>query len=175
MEHRWRVQVPKSPGHGALRLRCGITVVQCFHSPSCGISSTSHLATRCTQGTNASGLAATVLSTSPAGFTPGLPLVQCSRPDCSPVLASGFDAGTSLSQGWCAARDQQRSRSLMRVNTRVQFPFDLARPIPRQATDRADAPFLVTHLISIFSPFPSQVYLSASPHVRFSRLSRLIV
>ena len=37
-------------------------------------------------------------------------------------LASGFDAGGPLGQGWCSAHDQQHSPSFVRVNAR-EFDF----------------------------------------------------
>src|SRR5712691_8383827 len=47
-----------------------LSLFACLARP---IPSTSHLATPCTQGTNALGLAVMVLSTLPAGSTPALP------------------------------------------------------------------------------------------------------
>jgi len=48
-------------------------------------------------------------------------------------LASGFDAGGSLGQGWCSAHDQQRSPSFVRVNARG-FDFSGVRVLGHAST-----------------------------------------
>ena len=85
-----------------LGLCCGTTVVRHSHTPSCGIFFTSHLATPCTKGTNASDVAARV-----------------SQP-CQQVRRRA-----SLGQGWGSVRDQQGSPSSRRDNIRA-FNFLLS-------------------------------------------------
>jgi hypothetical protein len=54
---------------------------------------------------------------------------------CSLSLARGFDAGGILGQGWCSARDQQRSPSFVHVNA-WGFDFPGVRVLGHASTSK---------------------------------------